>query len=348
MTNCTAHFRAAARRTFLKRLAAAGLLFFSAAAAQGGGAAGIRLEEEELAITGEDGAVSSLFVSKHGPEKQAALDGVKARLLRKLELKDEAELLRKNLQGVYAEESARMLKITKLVSPRLRFYDAAGKIIKELDVGVAVSSTEKTGPGGQRARFTRSNIRHASVSADGRLALLTEDRAELSPVKAGSGKATFFAADGAALWEKEYPEFRSVVGEISGNGRKAFLFEFWRTDLSPLPEKEVKNQFSVYGKNGKRLLTYPKNRKQEGGRLIAGEFKASPDGKYAAVRSVDAGQRQLGWLVFDTDSGSFWFLEDKELVVDGLSDSGSCRVSLASGAGARTIDLGKQAFLPLK
>lgn len=329
----------------------AGLLVFPAAftlaADKREGAPIICLEEEELTLTDKDGTASTALVSKTGPKKKALLEEVKDQVLRKLEVRNEGELIQKNLQSVYAEESGKMLKVKALAEPRLGFYDAEGKLIKTVPVGIAVNDYDRTGPDGRTASSFTSNIRHATVSRDGQYALLTEDRAQLEPVKDASGKATFYGVDGDALWEKEYPKFRGVIGEISGSGLKAFLFEYWRSDLSPLPEKEVERQFSVYGRNGKRLILYPKNPAQAGDREISGDYKASPGGIYAALKINGPGKRQEGWMFFETDAGTSWFMEEKELSVTDVSDNGTSGLALTSGVGARVIDLKTKKFKKL-
>lgn len=307
----------------------------------------IRLEEEELSLTNADGTASTMLVSKSGAHKKALLEEVKDKLFRKLEVRSEGELKKKNLQGVYAEESGKMLKVKAMAEPRLGFYDADGKLVKSVPIGIAVNDYRNTGPDGRTASSFTSNIRHATVSNDGQYATLTEDRAVWRPIKDASGKVTFYGVDGNILWEKQYPKFRGVVGEISGSGLKAFMFEYYRKDLSPLPENEVEHQFGVYGRSGKRLIFYPKNPAQAGGREITGEYKASPSGRYVTVEMRDSGKQQQGWIFFDTDKRSSWFFGEKELSVTDISDAGLCALALSSGAGARTIDLKTKDFKKL-
>jgi len=304
----------------------------------------INLEEEEVALMDNGKVISTQYVSRGGPEKQAVTQKVKGKILKKLGVTKYDELAGKNLRGKFKEEWMKHIKVESLKHPRLRFIDINGKFKKELLLGNNVSITTHTDSSGQETSFKTVIGREAVVSKNQQYALYSESYADSNTFPGETGKVKYFDVNGNVIWEKQYPKFKIGSGIMSDDGSLLFLIEAWTGNW---PTDAPYYQFVAYNKTGKTLFAFPKTKEEEETNEIKGDIKTSPMGRYTAVEAYNKGKNPA-LVFFDVDNKSFWIYDEQGAVVYDISDEGVCRLGLYTDLNTKIVDLKNEKFIPLK
>jgi hypothetical protein len=136
------------------------------------------------------------------------------------------------------------------------------------------------------------------------------------------GSITLYDSHGNALFEKEFPKGRAVIGGahsafvVSDNGTAVAVITGGKD-----PERE--NILHVYQSSGVEILTYPK--KEGEGAYPDQIMQISPNGRYLAVK-VGFENELSKPVFFDLEKGSFW-KADRMYVVREIADEGVVKAS---------------------
>ncbi len=95
----------------------------------------IVLEEEEITLSDENGKeIETRFVSKMGEERRTIVKQVNERVRKTLGVKSEQEIQDKKIWREAKVQRDRLMKIQPLKQARLKFMDANGKVMKEIQL----------------------------------------------------------------------------------------------------------------------------------------------------------------------------------------------------------------------
>jgi hypothetical protein len=258
-------------------------------------------------------------------------------VFKKLGVKSLKEVRKKKLRRKYDIEMKKRLIARKLEHPRLIAVDEKGKVLKEIQLGTEKEKIKIRDEYNKRDRPGEQEVWRIAFVSDNRMfgvvvitstvrPLYTEEDLKGSTEGIGEelkqqSRITVFDNKGEVLYEKDYND-RTVLGgpsreiAISDNGTVAVV-----------TSKGIFGggwpRLHVYDKNGKGILTYPKQVKDI---LDIRDITISPNGKYVAVKIIDR-------VFFNTSTGARW-KADKPYIVREISNSGIARIDITE-----TIDL---------
>lgn len=267
-------------------------------------------EEEEITVIEDGKEVEKHYVGKIGDQKMAIM-------------KD-------------AHDRKRTYKEKDIQPPKLKFYNENDKLVKEINLSSEKhhGKIKETRPGWKKGEFDVDieTVKRPLVSKQGKYAVM--DNSTYGGIE--TGKIILYDTSGKALFEKQYPQGRSITNRmvISDSGTVALV-------TSEGAEGPQDPTLYVYDKTGKELLAYPAegedkllaNTKAVGKRAkkvkTAAEsekpdlievLQISSNGKYLAVRAGFE-YKYTRTVFFDLEKKIFW-KADRDYVVYEISDNG--------------------------
>lgn len=218
-----------------------------------------------------------------------------------------------------ARDKKRSIKKVDVQHPKLKFYDAHNKLIKEIDLA---SEKRKGRIKETRPRWVKGEydadietVRRPLVSKQNSFAVMDNStyfsRASRGEGVIETGKIILYDVAGNVLYEKQFP-YGSAVSEMAVADNGTVAVKTYESGVEGGGEPQI---LQVYDKTGKELLIYPK----EGEKAYVYEIlKISSNGRYLAVRVAFKDDRTV---FFDLEKKATW-IADRSYVVYEISDEG--------------------------
>lgn len=183
----------------------------------------IILEDEEIILfdaTGKE--LEKQYVNEMGEKKRAVLRHVREHVRQTLGVKSEQELQGKKLERKAKEATNKLIKVQKLKQPKLKFIDASGKVVKELQL-LNMSGLHKTQsqPGKEDIEVSSENIQVAVVSDLGNIAgVIGMNTVTVSDSRISSTMTfEYFNGQGEKLWSVQ-----GVKPWVNSNPKRGVVF----------------------------------------------------------------------------------------------------------------------------
>lgn len=313
----------------------------------------IVLEQEEITLIENGKEVKKENVSKK--EKDVIVKNIKEKVLKSLGLASEGEAIDKKLGEKLSDEVKKLINIKELDQPKMKFVDANGNVVKELDIKTGIQrEVTKSHPKLKKPHLMEEYItRYVAVSQDGKHSLYSESLSEgivpeteqekksMMDTDAGDlGTTTvvkYYDAKGNTLWERQTPgDMRVSEALISSDGNVvAYIQEF--KGIGYLQGNQSPTELVVVDKGGKKIFSFPP---------VSGEYLYWEGSK---IQMSSSGQylSAAGWkrdhhvnFFFDTRGKTTW-ISDEYYAVWNIKDDGHAEVSYVDvkKPGRKTIDL---------
>jgi len=337
------------KKTHISILIAFLLSLLGAAYAGPGKAQRIALEELRLTLLDNGSVVDSLRVSER--EARGIIENVKADVLKSFGVDNAKALVEKGLIAEFDEAVDGRLKVERIVPPRLRFYDADGKIVKEMLMR-RPGNSKRSRMGqlegiGTPAAIDGPISRDAFVSADGESAVVTEYFAEVAGegnekyVPDTSSKIQLYDISGKMLWEERAPEHMYVNKMAISQAGEVIAFILVR-ERGEGEKVFSANRLVAFDRGKKSLLDFTGNEDSYSVRSTL--LAMSPGGRYLSIAAAKK-DGDGATLFFDVKRGAL--IEWQEVLVPlRLGDDGIVFTVDSAGRRLKLLDLAKQMNSP--